>query len=106
MSDKAEGESKVSAVRVASARVRFSADGRELEACEGDTVASALLAAAVAYAKRRGVHLLEGYPVDKAERSSPDSMWFGSKAMFDAAGFEEVARRKPTRPVVRIRPAS
>jgi len=72
----------------------------------GQGVASALLAAAVAYAKRRGVHLLEGYPVDKAERSSPDSMWFGSKAMFDAAGFEEVARRKPTRPVVRIRPAS
>jgi hypothetical protein len=50
------------------------------------------------------VQLLEGYPVDKAERSSDDSMWFGSKSMFDAAGFEEVARRKPTRPIVRIRP--
>jgi len=70
----------------------------------GQGVASALLAAAVAYAGRRGVQLLEGYPVDKAERSSDDSMWFGSKSMFDAAGFEEVARRKPTRPIVRIRP--
>ena len=73
-------------------------------AYRGQGVASALLAAAVAYAKRRGVRLLEGYPVDKAQRSSPDSMWFGSKTMFDAAGFEEIARRKPTRPVVRIRP--
>ena len=70
----------------------------------GQGVASALLAAAVAYASTRGVQLLEGYPVDKAERSSDDSMWFGSKSMFDAAGFEEVARRKPTRPIVRIRP--
>ena len=72
-------------------------------AYRGQGVASALLAAAVAYAKRRGVRLLEGYPVDKAWRSSPDSMWFGSKTMFDAAGFEEVARRKTTRPIVRIR---
>jgi len=71
----------------------------------GQGVAKALLAAAVAYAKRRGVRLLEGYPVDKPQRSSADSMWFGSKSMFDAAGFDEVARRKPTRPVVRIKPA-
>ena len=73
-------------------------------AYRGQGVASTLLAAAVAYAGKRGVKLLEGYPVDKAERSSDDSMWFGSKTMFDRAGFEEVARRKPTRPIVRIRP--
>jgi len=48
--------------------------------------------------------LLEAYPVDKAERSA-DSMWFGAKSMYDKAGFTEVARRKPTRPVVRLRPA-
>ncbi len=28
-------------------------------------------------------------------------MWFGAKSMFDQAGFVEVARRKPTRPVMR-----
>jgi hypothetical protein len=28
-------------------------------------------------------------------------MWFGAKPMFDRAGFVEVARRKPTRPVMR-----
>jgi hypothetical protein len=29
-------------------------------------------------------------------------MWFGSMSMFDRAGFKEVARRKPQRPVVRL----
>jgi len=30
-------------------------------------------------------------------------MWFGAKSMYDKAGFVEVARRKPARPVVRKR---
>jgi hypothetical protein len=30
-------------------------------------------------------------------------MWFGAKSMYDAAGFQEVARRRPARPVVRLR---
>lgn len=65
-------------------------------------VARALLAGAVEYARQRGVRLLEAYPVDKAQPSAGDSSWFGSKAMYDAAGFDEVARRKPARPVVRL----
>lgn len=70
----------------------------------GNGVARELLAGAIAYASKRGVKLLEAYPVDKRGRSHDDSMWFGAKSMFDGAGFEEVARRKPTRPVVRLRP--
>jgi ribosomal protein S18 acetylase RimI-like enzyme len=70
----------------------------------GRGVARALLDGAIAYAKKRGVKLLEAYPVDKPARASDDSMWFGAKSMYDAAGFEEVARRKPQRPVVRLRP--
>ena len=70
----------------------------------GQGVARALLDGAIAYAKKRGVRLLEAYPVDKRGRSNDDTMWFGAKSMFDAAGFEEVARRKPNRPVVRLRP--
>lgn len=66
-------------------------------------VARELLAGAVAYAKRRGVRLLEGYPVDKEEPGAAQASWFGSKRMFDAAGFEEVARRRADRPVVRLR---
>jgi ribosomal protein S18 acetylase RimI-like enzyme len=72
----------------------------------GQGVARALLDGAIAYARKRGVALLEAYPVDKPRRSADDSMWFGAKSMYDAAGFEEVARRKPTRPIVRIRAAA
>jgi len=66
-------------------------------------VARELLAGAVAYARQRGVRLLEAYPVDKDEPTAPDAPWFGSKAMFDEAGFHEVARRKPARPIVRLK---
>jgi len=70
----------------------------------GQGVAQALLAGAVAYAKKRGATLVEAYPVDKPGRSSDDFMWFGAKSMYDRAGFKEVARRKPQRPVVRLKP--
>jgi ribosomal protein S18 acetylase RimI-like enzyme len=70
----------------------------------GQGVAQALLAGAVAYAKKHGAKLVEAYPVDKPGRSNDDSMWFGAKSMYDRAGFSEVARRKPQRPVVRLRP--
>jgi GNAT superfamily N-acetyltransferase len=65
-------------------------------------VAKALLEGAIAYAKRRGVKLLEAYPVDRPPPLADESLWFGTKSMYDAAGFVEVARRKPTRPVVRL----
>lgn len=71
----------------------------------GQGVAQALLAGAVSYAKRHGAKLIEAYPVDKPSRSNDDYMWFGAKSMYDKAGFSEVARRKPQRPVVRLRPA-
>jgi len=65
-------------------------------------VASALLAGAIGYARRRKVRILEAYPVDKREEAADDSLWFGTKSMYDAAGFIEVARRRPRRPVVRL----
>lgn len=69
----------------------------------GQGVAQALLAGAVAYAKKHGAKLIEAYPVDKPARSKDDYMWFGAKSMYDKVGFFEVARRKPQRPVVRLR---
>lgn len=69
----------------------------------GQGVAQALLEGAVAYAGKHGARLLEAYPVDKPNPSSDDAMWFGAKSMYDKAGFTEVARRKPQRPVVRLR---
>jgi ribosomal protein S18 acetylase RimI-like enzyme len=66
-------------------------------------VARALLDGAIDFAKRRGARIVEAYPIDKPTRSTDSFMWFGAKSMFDKAGFEEVARRKPERPVVRRR---
>lgn len=68
----------------------------------GQGVAQALLAGAVDYARRQGATLVEAYPVDKPARSRDEFMWFGAKSMYDNAGFKEVARRKPQRPIVRI----
>lgn len=67
----------------------------------GQGVAKALLDGAVAYARRRDVRLVEAYPVDTAVRAG-ESLWFGTRSMYDAAGFEEVARRRPDRPVMRL----
>jgi ribosomal protein S18 acetylase RimI-like enzyme len=66
-------------------------------------VGHALLQGAVAYARKRGAKLIEAYPVDRPGRSRDVEMWFGSKSMYDRAGFKEVARRKPGRPIVRLR---
>jgi ribosomal protein S18 acetylase RimI-like enzyme len=67
----------------------------------GQGVARRLLEAAIEYAGKRGATMLEAYPVDRPGRSSDEAMWFGAKSMYDAAGFHEVARRRPHRPVVR-----
>lgn len=66
-------------------------------------VAQALLRGAIAYAKKRGARLLEAYPVDKRGPCGDETLWFGAKRMYDRAGFEVVARRKPARPVVRLK---
>ena len=68
----------------------------------GQGVAHALLAGATAFARKRGARLVEAYPVDRPGRSKDGSMWFGTKSMYDKAGFREVARRKAGRPVVRL----
>jgi GNAT superfamily N-acetyltransferase len=64
-------------------------------------VGEALLKGAIVWARNQGATLIEAYPCDKPARSVDAFMWFGAKPMFDRAGFVEVARRKPTRPVVR-----
>lgn len=67
----------------------------------GDGLSAQMLEGAAVYARARGVKLLEAYPVDKPGRGADDNMWFGAKAMYDRAGYKEVARRKPMRPIVR-----
>lgn len=65
-------------------------------------VAHDLLAAAIEFAQARGATVLEAYPVDRAAPGAPNAPWFGSRSMFIKAGFTEVARHKPTRPLVRL----
>jgi ribosomal protein S18 acetylase RimI-like enzyme len=65
-------------------------------------VARELLHEAIAYARKRGVTLLEAYPVDRDQPSAAEAPWFGSQRMFDDAGFGEVARRRPDRPIMRL----
>jgi GNAT superfamily N-acetyltransferase len=60
-----------------------------------------LLAAALSWAREQGAGLIEAYPVDKPERSHDDFMFFGSRSLYEQAGFREVVRRSPTRVVMR-----
>ena len=61
----------------------------------GQGVATALLAAAVAYAGDRGATSLEAYPVDPGEGRVPAaSAYQGTLSMFERAGFRVVARRQ------------
>jgi GNAT superfamily N-acetyltransferase len=68
-------------------------------------VGLALLKAAVEFARQHGATAVEGHPVDvaglKTARVAPSALYTGTKAMFAAAGFVEVARTYPTRPVMR-----
>ena len=60
-----------------------------------------LLDAAVEHARCEGARVLEAYPIDKPEPSHPDFMFFGSRSLYERAGFREVVRRSPTRVVMR-----
>jgi GNAT superfamily N-acetyltransferase len=66
-------------------------------------LAARLLAAAAAHARRRGARILEGYPVDADRPLASGSLYHGASSTFARLGFEEVARRAPTRPVMRLR---
>jgi GNAT superfamily N-acetyltransferase len=61
-----------------------------------------LIGAAVEHAKARGASIVEGYPVEPKTPSMPDAFaWVGTAAAFRSMGFEEVARRSETRPIMR-----
>ena len=65
-----------------------------------------LLRAAVDMAGQAGAEIVEGYPVVPYTARMPDAFaWTGTLSAFRAAGFEEVARGSPTRPIMRAYPA-
>jgi GNAT superfamily N-acetyltransferase len=69
----------------------------------GHGVASALVSGAVDYAVKKGAAEIEGYPFDPAHKAKWNSAeaYIGTVEMFAAAGFKEVARPKPARPLMR-----
>ncbi len=67
-------------------------------------VATALLAAGIGFARELCATRLEGHPVDVAARGGKvggSNLYHGALSTFLAAGFTEVGRTHPTRPVVR-----
>ena len=62
----------------------------------GEGVGRALLDAAVEHVRRKGGRLVEGYPVHPDDRTTSASAYTGVVSMFEASGFKQVARRKPT----------
>ncbi len=65
-------------------------------------VSGELLKAAVAHARKQGAHIIEGYPVEPKKGQIPDAFaWIGLPSAFHRAGFVEVLRRSPTRPIMR-----
>ncbi len=67
-------------------------------------VGGALLNADADFARVHGASEVQGHPVDveglKAAKVSGSAVYTGTVAMFDAAGFVEIARTSPTRPVM------
>lgn len=68
----------------------------------GQRLTVKLLDAAAKHVKARGARWIEGYPVDPKSKEFADTFaWVGFASTFRAAGFEEVARPSPTRPLMR-----
>ena len=67
-------------------------------------VATQLLRAAIDYVQGKDVRFLEAYPVEpKGDKLIPPAFaWTGIPKAYEAAGFSEVARRLPTRPIMRF----
>jgi ribosomal protein S18 acetylase RimI-like enzyme len=66
-------------------------------------VATRLLDAAVAHARTHGARVIEGYPVDTDVKSaSSNELFHGALSTFRDAGFAEVARPAPSRPIVSL----
>lgn len=60
-----------------------------------------LLKAAVEYVKQQGGKIVEGYPIEPDKHMPAPSIYTGVASAFRQAGFREVVRRSPTRPIFR-----
>lgn len=66
-------------------------------------VTVALLKAATEYVKKQGGRIVEGYPVETQTDMPAPFVYTGTVSAFKQAGFKEVARNSPTRPIFRFK---
>ncbi|TWT45880.1 Acetyltransferase (GNAT) family protein [Phycisphaerae bacterium RAS1] len=72
-------------------------------------LSTALIRAAVTFARSHGAKIIEGYPVEPRRGAIPAAFaWTGLPRAFEKAGFQEATRRSPTRPIMRksVRPVA
>lgn len=67
----------------------------------GQGITGQLLTAAAQHARKAGARWLEGYPVDPGSKQADAFVFTGLHSAFTKAGFVEVTRRSPTRPLMR-----
>jgi GNAT superfamily N-acetyltransferase len=76
-----------------------------LRGSRGNGIGVALLTAAVDHARKHGASVIDGHPVDVAmstTKPSPAALFTGTVSIFQAAGFREIGRTYPSRPVMRV----
>jgi hypothetical protein len=61
-----------------------------------------LIDGALGYARENGARMVEACPVEPARPLIWGEAFIGIASVFREAGFDEVARRSPTRPLMRI----
>jgi GNAT superfamily N-acetyltransferase len=61
-----------------------------------------MLREAARWARGRGARIVEGYPVETTTRQADPFVWTGLAQGFRRAGFREVLRRSPVRPIMRV----
>jgi GNAT superfamily N-acetyltransferase len=68
----------------------------------GAGVSVAMIEGAVAHARAHGARIVEAYPVEPKKTPMPPVFAYtGIASAYRRAGFKEVARRSPTRPIMR-----
>ena len=61
-----------------------------------------LAKAAADFALAKGAPGVEAYPIDPSERSGAGDLYVGTTKAFETAGYVEVARPLPRRPIIRL----
>lgn len=68
----------------------------------GRGVTGALLAGAIDFARESGARLIEAAAMENDEKRSAEGLYVGPESVLRRAGFAEVARQKPGRPLLRL----